>query len=381
MHLMQYKFSYLISALLVVSCDSVKKDELDIPTIPLEPGLENIPFSLSEIAGDIQIVHLETNTESSVGFFSSLAHLDENHIIFRSNKTVLVFDREGRFLNKIDALGNGPMEYNTLTGVYVDHVRQQIHILDYEDIKVYKYDGKYIKTLKPPLSVRGMIRNGKGEFIFSCNQIYKKKDREMLFRTDTTLKIEQTYKSKNPDVCSDINQNLFYSVHPYLVKKRLFYKEPFVDTIYQVTDTDLIPHWVIDMSGIGFSTCDGINTEMYREASKNKIPPIGLKETDRYFFINYNFNKAKYVSLYDKELNIFRFHRKFTREDFSDPAQPTTLGFTNDLIKDSPLFWPAYVNEEVMVSLVDPVSLGEKALAAFDCKEDDNSLLLIAKLK
>lgn len=380
MHLSQYKFSFLVSALLIISCDSTKKDELDIPTIPLEPGLENIPFSLSEIAGDIQIVHLETNTESSVGYFSSLAHLDETHIIFRSNKTVLIFDQEGRFLNKIDALGKGPMEYNTISNIYVDQVRQQINIIDYEDIKVYNYDGKYIETLKPPFRVTGMTRNDKGDFIFSSNQIYKEKRRRMLLLTDSALNVQHTFMSKNPDDCADINQNLFFSIHPYKVNSRLHYKEPFVDTIYQVNTTDLIPHWAINMSGLGFTTCEGINTEKRREAVKNKIPPVGIKEIENYFFISYDFNKAKYTSLYDKRLKNFRFHRKFTREDFPDTAKPI-LGFANDLIEDSPLFWPVYVNEEVMVSLVDPISLGEKALTSFKCRKDDNPLLLIAKLK
>jgi hypothetical protein len=378
MHL-KNKFPYLILLLFLMSCDK-RTQEFNFPTIPIDPDLQNIPFSLSEIAGEIHIIHLETNPESLIGSFSSLAHLDDSHIIIKSNKSILIFDREGRLLNKIHALGKGPMEYNTITNIYVDPVSQQIYIIDYDDIKVYKYDGKYVETLKLPVSVSGMRRNNKGGFIFSFNQIYKEKGRGMLLITDSTLNVQHTFMSKNPDYCKDITQNLFFSVHPYEVNNRLHFKEPFVDTIYQINNTDLVPHWAINMSGLGFTTCEGINIEKRRKASNDKIPPVGIKETDNYFFIDYIFNKAKYTSMYDKRLKNFTFHQKFTREDFPDTDKPN-FGFVNNLIAESPLFWPVYVNDEVIVSLVDPVSLGEKALAAFDCKEDDNSLLLIAKLK
>lgn len=348
-------------------------------TILIDPGLNNISYSTSGIISDIKVVFLETNPTCLVDYFSSLIFMDEKNIIFRSNKTILVFDNHGKYVSKIDAVGRGPGEYVSIVNAFADPLERNIYIVDYEDIKIYSYDGDYIKTINLPFSAGGVFRRSNGQIIIVCKQIYKNEDRDMLYLLDSSLNIYDTIKSKNPDVCEDIQQNLFFAGTPYEVDGRLLYIEPFIDTIFEIESEQLKPHWIINMAGLGFKTEDGINTDNFENAS-DKIPPLGLLETNNHFFISYSYNNAEFRTLYDKTLNRITFHQKFTREDFLEGSFPF-FGIKNDLTKDAPLFWPIYSNGTMLVSQISPSSLSEVQLKSFGCKLEDNPILLVAVLK
>ena len=366
---------FLILFLGIYACS--KRDQKQ--TIFIEPGINNISCSASEILNDIKVVHLETNPNCLIGYFSSLIFMDDKNIIFLSNKTIIVFDNQGKFLSKIDALGRGPEEYVSIVNAFADPIERKIYIVDYEDIKIFSFGGEYIKTLKLPSSAGGVYRRNNGQMIVVCKQVYKNENRDMMYMLDSSLKIYHTFKSKNSDVCKDIQQNLFFAGTPYEIDGRLFYVEPFVDTIYEIEATQLITHWTINMGNLGFKTEDGINTNNFEKAS-NKIPPLGLQETKNYFFINYTYKNAEYRSLYDKTLNKSIFHQKYTREDFPEGSIPV-YGIKNDLIKNSPLFWPDYSNGNILVGLIDPTSLSENQLKSFGSKLDDNTILFVGILK
>jgi hypothetical protein len=350
-----------------------------IPTIHIKPNLKAIPCSLSEILSDIKVVHLETTSNSFIGSLSSLIFIDNQNIICRSEKRIIIFDNQGKYLNKIDAVGKGPGEYTTIVNAYFDPIEKYIYIIDYDYVKIYSLDGNYIKSLTLSFFSGGIYRKSNGEVIVIHKQLYNKGNRDMLSLLDTSFNIYHSFKSKNPDVCKDVQQNLFFAGTPYEINGRLFYVEPFVDTIYEINDTILTPHWSINMGDRGFKTKDGINSSNYDKAL-DKIPPIALHETEKYFFIDYTYNYAKYMSLYDKKRNKYIFHQKYTKEDFSNETVPI-FGLNNDIIKNAPLFWPQYTNGNIIVSLVDPVSLSDNQLKEYNCNLEDNPILFIGILK
>lgn len=354
------------------ACNNNGQKHEVIPSVPIIPNSKVIPCSVSEILSDIKIVHLETTSNSLIGLFSYLMFVDNKHIIYKSGEHIIIFDNQGNYVNKIDAIGQGPGEYTTIGSAYFDPVEEYIYIVEWEDIKIYSINGNFIKSLKIPFP-GGIFRKSNGEMVVVYSQSYNKENRDMLSLLDTSFNIYHSFKSKNPDVCKDVQQNLFFDGTPYEINGRLFYIEPFVDTIYEIIDTLLTPHWNINMGDLGFKTTDGINTSN-REKALDKIPPIGLRETEKYFFIAYIYNHAKYVSLYNKKSNKFIFHQKYNE-------RVPIFGLNNDMINNAPLFWPQYTNGNIIVSLVNPSTLSESQLKEFNCEAEDNPILLIGILK
>lgn len=380
MHLMKFRRNtgILFLCLCIIACSNKQKEEV-VPTFYIKPDLKEIACPVSKIISNIKVVHLQTTSNCLIGSFSSLVFVDNKHIIFRSGKRILVFDNQGNYLNKIDAVGGGPGEYSTIVNAYFDPAKEYIYIVDSNDIKIYSIDGNFIRRLALPFSSVGIYRMRNGKMVFVYKQLYDKENRDMLSLLDTSFNIYHTFKSRNPDLCKDVQQNLFFASTPYEINGRLFFVEPFVDTIYEIVDTTLVPHWSIKMGNLGFKTKDGINTSNYQKASR-KIPPISLRETEKYFFIDYMYRQAKYMSLYDKEHNKFIFHRKYTKEDFSNDLIPI-FGLNNDIINNAPPFWPKYTNNDIIVSWVNPVSLNDNQLKEFDCYAEDNPILFIGILK
>ncbi len=372
-------FFFLFSIVIGMNaCNNIEQKHENIPTIHIDPNLKAIPGSVSEILSDMSVVNLETTSNSIIGNLSNLIFVGNKNIICRSEKRIIIFDNQGKYLNKIDAVGKGPEEYTTIVNAFFDPIEEYIYIVDYSDIKIYGIDGNFIRSLSLPLFSGGIYRKSNGEVIIVHKQLYNKENRDMLSLLDTSFTISYTFKSKNPDVCIDVQQNLFFAGTPYEVNGRLFYVEPFVDTIYEIIDTVLTPHWIINLGDIGFKTKDGINVSNYEK--RDKIPPIALHETEKYFFMGYTYNYAKFISLYDKERNKFIFHQKYTKEDFPDEAIPI-FGLNNDIIKNAPFFWPQYTRGNMIVSLVNPVSLSDKQLLEFNCEAEDNPILFVGILK
>jgi hypothetical protein len=345
----------------------------------IDPYLENISCPLSEIIENIKVVHLETSPNCLIGYFSYLIFLNDKYIVFVSNKSILIFDNQGKYLSKIDALGKGPKEYGTIVNAFVDPINKMIYIVDYDDIKLYNFAGEYSSTFKLSSSSGGVYRRSNGKFVVVCSQGYSYEKREMLHLLDSNFNVYHTFYSNNPDVCKDIKQNLFFAGTPYEINGRLYYNEPFVETIYEISDTLLIPHWIISSGDRGYKTKDGISS-INSHLAFNKIPPLGLRETENYFFINYTFRRGVFRSLFDKRNNKFIFHQEFSPRDFPANSSPS-LGMKNDLIENSPLFWPKYINNSTIVSLAEPVSMTEEQRKKLGCTQDDNTVLFIGELK
>ncbi len=98
-------------------------------------------------AKDYYFVALESSSESFLSGINRIFELDEKIIIFddRYNK-VLVFSDNGKFINRIGKIGNGPGEFTDITDISIDFKKKIIQVLDINKRKVLKYklNGKYI---------------------------------------------------------------------------------------------------------------------------------------------------------------------------------------------------------------------------------------------
>jgi len=351
-----------------------------MPTVAVDPDAKEKTLSTSDIFSEMKAIPLETRPEALVHHFHRLIHIDHRNIILKSDKTILVFDANGKYLSKVDAVGKAGHEYETISNAFVDSDKREIYIIDYQHIKVFDYNGKHLRTKRLPQQSGGLHRREDGSFVVVAQQIYKEEDRDALYILDSAFNLVKAFKSTNPDVSHD-PQNLFVSNNPYERDGRLFFKEPFVDTLYEITGDTLKPYWYFDMQGRGIATKDFINSENFRNVSNTKIASVAPWETDNYFFIQYQYNHGWNFSIFDKNRGEYIFHKRFTAEDFPGIDYEPILGMNNDLIDGIPRFWPGYVRNDTLAGLISPPSLDRAQLASFRAKIDDNPIVVVGVLK
>lgn len=144
-------FYLLFIALLLVSCkqrsSQVNSNDGSIQMIDIENSLSEVVPSLplSDAASTVEIIPLETNSNSFIANIENVVTTE--HDIFVSDykdRRVFRFSREGKFLNKIGTIGQGPEEYIQMWQFLIDEAKEEIYIVTtLQGINVYEYDGTF----------------------------------------------------------------------------------------------------------------------------------------------------------------------------------------------------------------------------------------------
>lgn len=115
--------------------------------------LKNPSISLSHFATDIDYIKLETTPECLISLQGPVRAFicDSNIVIISySNIRILVFDENGKFLNRVGRIGQGPEEYISMSSVKVDTIAKSIFVLDErkKSIIVYDFDNNFLRRIK-----------------------------------------------------------------------------------------------------------------------------------------------------------------------------------------------------------------------------------------
>lgn len=118
----------------------------------LKAAGDTIDIPLSELVEDCRIVRFETSDEAL--FKAWWIEVSDNYICVRQQSNVVkLYDKDGKFLCNIGAMGNGPGEYPvTIYDGSIDERGGHIFLsLFYgKKIMMYGLDGKWIKDINLP---------------------------------------------------------------------------------------------------------------------------------------------------------------------------------------------------------------------------------------
>lgn len=159
---------FIASLLILFSCNAkVKENEAvleDKKEIVLLDQLNNQVeyFLLSDAVCDIDIIPLETKDECLFRRIFNL-YVSENYIFLNTGSAVFQFDRSGKYVQSISRLGQGPGELKYCQGLGVDESSQLIYLASgfssENQIKVFTFDNSHVKTIQVAEKGASLISN------------------------------------------------------------------------------------------------------------------------------------------------------------------------------------------------------------------------------
>ena len=112
-------------------------------------------INLSSVFKRVKTIILETNKDALIGNINSVQVFGDKIYILDSEKAkcIFVFNKSGKYLQRIGNVGKGPGEYVKPTDFTIDMKNKFIYILDNQSYRVLKYDllsGKFISDIIIP---------------------------------------------------------------------------------------------------------------------------------------------------------------------------------------------------------------------------------------
>ena len=113
--------------------------------------LENIStVPLRERIDSVWCVPLETTDSSLVSSVASLQIMDDRfYMLDGTYASILIFDKQGRYINGIYGQGKGTKEYIRICDMQLDRLNRQIVVSDQfsKKLLIYDRDGRWVKTV------------------------------------------------------------------------------------------------------------------------------------------------------------------------------------------------------------------------------------------
>lgn len=304
-------------------------------------------LKLSELAGDVRYVPLETTDSCLIGRNPNILLLDKQIIVY-SYKECFVFDKEsGKFLSKVGHVGDDPEAYSSAAPIYNDmngllyFMRRPATLLKY-DLQG-NYRGRVVVPSPPEVPADYCFTES--SIIGRYNNIIGEYNRSLLLfneageQLDTVPSLLPVLPSKSMEDIASINVKkqgnlsfLLTKFHngdatatimgiPFLWKSNgeVRYKESFVDTVYTVKGTALEPT-------IAFSTGKwhwGPEARTDSKDNEKRLLVGCVFETDQTIFFQctrglYTDKPETFNGIYDRRANTTRMY-------------PEADGITDDL--------------------------------------------------
>jgi len=344
------------------------------------------PIVCSDLILGFDYIVLETNEDIQI---------DANPKIFVHNQLLFVttirncylFDRStGKFIREIGRNGKGPTEYRSTQGL-INPDTEKIYLTGWNsDLLEYDYNGQFIKSIKIP----GYLDNFQTPSIptqfthlnenivcYFSNIIGPEEKLILVFNTDG--EIIRTYPNSNifPESVFQLTtkESCFYHFG-----NRLYFKENYNDTVFEVAEFGLTPKIVL-------------YTGKYRKPYEAKwsnsneqglefITPFDIMETDLFILFKFYFKGKLNLGFYDKsdmELKINELEAGI-KNDINNfiPFMPTTISNNGELagIMDAFLIQQWFTDNPDKTKNL-PLQLQQLK----EINESDNPVVIIAKIK
>ena len=336
--------------------------------------------NLSEIAGSVEYVKLETNPACRCGPQVRL-FCNEKYIIAFSVNNIFLFDRKtGAFVTEIEK------PEHIFSTYYVIPFDEQRNLVTYKSapntIAEFSLMNRFLKKIKLPLDYGNSVYWKNGIYIQFVSNISGNDNRRLIFFTENNDVIK-VHQNKNRFV-KMVKANYYSNKEGgfYWFNHNLYFKETFIDTIYQVTEAKLIPKYCFDEGNHGLDYSMKGNLDLRNKQHYFFISNI--YETEKRLFFNIEYQLRVYSGIYFKNND---------RCKVADYRLINRSGILNDIDDFIPMYYSSVNRNNEMVGFCIPGEIkkwrkenslsitDEEKLKIVNIQEDDNPVVLIAKLK
>lgn len=319
-------------------------------------------IKISSIADSVYYIPLETKEKCVIKSIDEIKITDDRIFILNNRKTILIFNKTGEFMNKIDNRGKGPGEYRIISSFSVNPAKDIVYILDDHKILGYDYWGNYQHY---KIKVNNYNAFHFHNNLFYCHapvELHSKDKQNKLDVIDLKGSKINSYlpvKKENKGISKFITFAEFYTMN-----NKVFLLEPEENVLYKVDTNSITPKYQLIYES--------------NENAENKLEAKLALESPNIILFSYAIGN-KWNLLYVNKNNNNKVNVK-TNED---------IGFENDIFYDTPIA-PQFIEGNLLIERVYPHNLIEyikedksKYEDYIDIKnlsEEDNPILRITHL-
>ena len=404
-----------LSIWLGCSCSSsIKKGELE--TIAVGSAYSALTtIKASDYFQHITYIPLETTDSVLVGNAPSIRLAGNRLIVSSAQKQCFSFNKsDGRFVASVGHIGNDPEGCRELTG-WLDAENGYLYFSKGDGVSaVYDTEGNFIGTSKEVELSEGLFGIDSNDYLDKQIRVKHlpasatKPDRIVLYQ-DTTLLAsfpshgaEKAVFSGNPADIESIavfqqalmghsmifiryksgeEQGIISTEHPFWhVGEKLYFREYFNDTIYQVTKEGLVPERRFDFGAMTWKRED-----RYDVQKDEAIYPLEVMENDRFLWLRFVVNlyrqdkRKAYNALYLKETGEVKVaaYEEGLENDLNGflPLQPTFVTADGEFAQ----IIPAETIAEWFEEHPDAAELPKEVKALKEITAEDNPVVVLMK--
>lgn len=272
-----------------------------------------------ETVDSMRFVLLQTTDASMLGVINQVQKIGDKLVVvdaFKAQK-ILVFDMDGKFLHSIGSKGDGPGEYTSLNHVLI--TSETVSVLDWLTWKYIRYDleGNILYEHKfqknPPET---LVQLSEHTFVGSHAGYYPDSPYQLTWinDTDSVLNTALPFRDSHGEPAGTLR---------YALDGSLLYYHNFCDTVYQVSNSDIVPKWrlglfepeeVEDFRNRGRELDNSEYRKMQYRKGETIINVFSLLEGNSYWFVEYQDASFVYLSVVDK---MKHKSRNYIRTDIS----------------------------------------------------------------
>ncbi|MBN2818553.1 MAG: 6-bladed beta-propeller [Bacteroidales bacterium] len=158
-----------IWSLIIVSCSpkSKTKDFQSVTTLNIEKAItQSQAVDVNALFKKIEFIPLETNDEALLGDVLKIRKHKGFYYLYDNTGNLFRFDTEGKFMNRIGAIGNGPEEYNTITDFTIDMKNDLVVVNSLGKLICFTIEGKFVKSLRSGVNEQVLDMDDTGRIFY-----------------------------------------------------------------------------------------------------------------------------------------------------------------------------------------------------------------------